>query len=107
MEISIVDYRLVATPPSLLAAASIWLARKLLKRGSWDANLVHYSGYNESEILVTAQLMVDYILRSGCKGLGMGLEPTFVGVVGYEGGNEHGNLFKKYATRKVQSSLFR
>ncbi|WAR61243.1 hypothetical protein PtB15_13B496 [Puccinia triticina] len=100
MEISIVDYRLVATPPSLLAAASIWLARKLLGRGPWDANLRHYSGYDQAEILPTAQFMLDYILRSGCKNLGMGLDPNFVIQASYEGGNEHANLFKKYATRK-------
>ncbi|PLW39096.1 hypothetical protein PCANC_09502 [Puccinia coronata f. sp. avenae] len=100
MEISIIDYRMVATPPSLLAAASIWLARKLLGRGAWDANLRHYSGYDQAEILPIAQTMLDYILRSGCKNLGMGLDPTFVVQAGYEGGNEHLNLFKKYATRK-------
>ncbi|KAH9822474.1 cyclin-like protein [Melampsora americana] len=100
MEISIVDYRLVATTPSLLAATSIWLSRKLLNRGEWDANLIHYSGYTQAEILPTAQIMVDYILRTGCKVLGIGLEPSFVGGVGYEGGSEHSNLFKKYSTRK-------
>jgi len=100
MEISIVDYRLVATPPSLLAAASIWLARKLLGRGAWDANLRHYSGYDQPEILPVAQIMLDYVLRSGCKNLGMGLDPNFVVQASYEGGNEHSNLFKKYATRK-------
>ncbi|KAI8459300.1 G2/mitotic-specific cyclin 1/2 [Phakopsora pachyrhizi] len=100
MEISVVDHRLVATTPSLLAATSIWLARKLLDRGCWSANLIHYSGYTESEILPSAQIMVDYILRSGCKNMGMGLQPQFVGGVGYEGGHEHGNLYKKYATRK-------
>ncbi|MBW0522989.1 hypothetical protein O181_062704 [Austropuccinia psidii MF-1] len=100
MEISVVDYRLISTPPSLLAATSIWLARKLLERGDWNANLIVYAGYSEQEILPVAQTMLDYILRSGCKTMGMGLEPNFVGAVGYEGGYEHGNLFKKYATRK-------
>jgi len=99
MEISVVDYRLVAIPPSLLAATSIWLARKLLGRGTWDANLIHYSGYTQQEILPSAQIMLDYILRSGCKNLGMGLQPSFLGATS-EGGNEHSNLFKKYATRK-------
>lgn len=97
------DYRLVATPPSLLAAASIWLARKLLGRGAWDANLRHYSGYGQPEILPIAQTMLDYVLRSGCKNLGMGLDPNFVVQASYEGGNEHSNLFKKYATRKVSA----
>ncbi|OAV89329.1 hypothetical protein PTTG_28713 [Puccinia triticina 1-1 BBBD Race 1] len=63
-------------------------------------NLRHYSGYDQAEILPTAQFMLDYILRSGCKNLGMGLDPNFVIQASYEGGNEHANLFKKYATRK-------
>ncbi|KAI9614077.1 hypothetical protein KEM48_006144 [Puccinia striiformis f. sp. tritici PST-130] len=100
MEISIVDYKLVSTPPSLLAAGSVWLSRKLLGRGDWDANLRHYSGYTQDQILPVAQLMLDYILRSGCKNLAMGLDPKFVVNNPYEGGNEHANLFKKYATRK-------
>ncbi|WAQ91051.1 hypothetical protein PtA15_13A452 [Puccinia triticina] len=73
---------------------------KLLGRVPWDANLRHYSGYDQAEILPTAQFMLDYILRSGCKNLGMGLDPNFVIQASYEGGNEHANLFKKYATRK-------
>jgi hypothetical protein len=34
-EISIVEHRLIATRPSLIAAAAMWLARKILDRGSW------------------------------------------------------------------------
>ncbi|KAK4052706.1 G2/mitotic-specific cyclin [Microbotryomycetes sp. JL201] len=64
MEMSIVDHRFMATPPSLIAAAGSWLARKVLDRGEWDANLVHYSGYSEEEIKPTAQMMLDYVVRT-------------------------------------------
>ncbi|POY74741.1 hypothetical protein BMF94_2217 [Rhodotorula taiwanensis] len=64
MEISIVDHKFMSTPPSLIAAAATWLARRVLNSGPWDANLVHYSGYAEDELKPTAQLMLDYIVRT-------------------------------------------
>ncbi|CAO1627440.1 unnamed protein product [Parajaminaea phylloscopi] len=63
MEISLVDYRLLEHPPSLVAAASIWMARKVLERGPWTPTLVHYSSYSEYELLGTAEIMLDYTLR--------------------------------------------
>lgn len=35
MEISIVDHRFMATPPSLIAAGASWLARKVLGKDRW------------------------------------------------------------------------
>jgi G2/mitotic-specific cyclin 1/2 len=35
LEIGCVEWRLIAAPPSLMAAASLWLARLVLGRGSW------------------------------------------------------------------------
>ncbi|BGP19401.1 G2/mitotic-specific cyclin [Rhodosporidiobolus nylandii] len=64
MEVSIVDHRFMSTPPSLIAAGAAWLARKVLGKGYWDANLVHYSGYSEAELKPTAQLMLDYVVRT-------------------------------------------
>jgi G2/mitotic-specific cyclin 1/2 len=63
MEISLVDHRLLDHSPSLIAAASAWLARKCLERGEWNATLVHYSSYSQAELLGTAELMLDYCLR--------------------------------------------
>jgi hypothetical protein len=38
LEIPCLEWRLLATPPSLTAAASIWLARLVLARGPWVSN---------------------------------------------------------------------
>ena len=35
MEISIVDHKFLTCPPSLIAAAAAWFARKILNRGDW------------------------------------------------------------------------
>lgn len=35
MEISVVDHRFMDTPPSLIAAAGNWLARRVLDKGDW------------------------------------------------------------------------
>lgn len=82
MEISLVDHRLIASPPSLVAAASAWLARKCLDRGEWTATLVHYSSYSEPELLPTAEVMLDYCLR-----------PVL-----------HQSLFKKYGSSKFMKA---
>ncbi|KAF3905504.1 Cyclin-B2-1 [Dactylellina cionopaga] len=63
MEVSLLDYRFLEYPGSLVAAASMYMARKMYNRGSWNASLVHYSGYTEEEILPVFKLMVDYLAR--------------------------------------------
>ncbi|KAF7350463.1 Cyclin N-terminal domain-containing protein [Mycena venus] len=63
IEISCLEWRLIAAPPSLLAAAAIWLARMALGEENWTPNLAHYSSYPESALLPTANLMLNYILK--------------------------------------------
>ncbi|GAA5900818.1 cyclin family protein [Sporobolomyces salmoneus] len=109
MEISIVDHRFMATPPSLIAAAAAWLARRALQRGEWDANLVHYSGYSEEELKPTAQLMLEYICRTSPvlahllpnseDGEDSGASnPLQMSPISHE--NVHPNFIKKYAAKK-------
>ncbi|KAJ6458864.1 g2/mitotic-specific cyclin cdc13 [Mycena vitilis] len=64
-EITLVEHRLLATPPSLLAAAAMWLARIALgqRDGVWGATLAHYAMYTEAEVIPEAQKMLRYILR--------------------------------------------
>ncbi|KAJ1938339.1 G2/mitotic-specific cyclin, partial [Linderina macrospora] len=50
MEVCLVDHRLMAFPPSHIAAAGICLARRMLHSGEWDANLRHFSGFEEAEL---------------------------------------------------------
>lgn len=95
MEISICEWRLVGILPSLLAAAALWLARLVLGREEWVSftlpspmkfmltvalqthNLAHYTTYSESELLSTANILINYILQ-----------PI-----------QHESLYKKYAHR--------
>ncbi|KAJ6631143.1 cyclin-like protein [Mycena sp. CBHHK59/15] len=63
LEIGCVEWRLIAAPPSLMAAAAIWLARMALGEENWTPNLAHYSSYPESALLPTANLMLNYILK--------------------------------------------
>ncbi|KAG6377902.1 hypothetical protein JVT61DRAFT_14691 [Boletus reticuloceps] len=63
LEVRTLEWRLLATPPSLMAAASIWLARLILGNYEWSANLAHYSFYAESSLLPTANLMLNHILK--------------------------------------------
>ncbi|KAK3053282.1 hypothetical protein LTS18_012143, partial [Coniosporium uncinatum] len=61
LEISCLDHRFLTFPPSQIAAASMYLARRVLERGDWDATIAHYAGYTEEEIQPVFDLMVDYL----------------------------------------------
>ncbi|KAG5637176.1 hypothetical protein H0H81_005475 [Sphagnurus paluster] len=63
LEIGCLEWRLIAAPPSLMAGASIWLARLALGMEVWTPNLAHYSSYPESSLVPTANLMLNYILK--------------------------------------------
>lgn len=78
LEVSLVDHRFLIYPPSLVAAAGMYLARNILDRGEWDANLIHYSGYTEGQLIGCVRLMLDYLAR-----------PV-----------QHEAFYKKYASRK-------
>lgn len=82
VEIYCVDYELVQFPPSCIAAAAMWLARLALDRGEWTANLAHYAGYKEAEILPCVNVMLNYILK----------DP------------QHSAIFEKYASRKFNKA---
>ena len=85
LEISLVDHHFLCFPPSALAAAGMYLARTMLDRGGWDANLIHFSGYTEGELVACVLLMLDYLQK-----------PV-----------QHEAFFKKYASRKfIKSSLY-
>ncbi|KAH6586620.1 hypothetical protein BASA50_009359 [Batrachochytrium salamandrivorans] len=78
MEVSLVDHRFICFPPSQIAAAGLYLARRMLDRSPWNPNLVHYSSYTEDELLECSDLVVDYLSKP----------------VKYEA------LYKKYSARK-------
>ncbi|KAF8899815.1 cyclin-like protein [Gymnopilus junonius] len=85
LEIGVLEWRLIAAPPSLMAAASIWLARLALGFEQWTPNLAHYSSYKESALIPTANLMLNYILK-----------PI-----------RHESFYKKYAGKRYfKSSIF-
>ncbi|CAE6442481.1 hypothetical protein ACGC1H_007544 [Rhizoctonia solani] len=63
IEISVVEERLLKYTPSMLAAAGLWLARLILDKPEWNANLEHYSGYAESKLVHCANIMVNFLLQ--------------------------------------------
>jgi hypothetical protein len=63
MEITLMDQRFLPYVPSIVAAAGLYLARKMLVTGEWDMNLSHYSSYSEDELLPVVELMVDYLSK--------------------------------------------
>lgn len=61
LEIGCLDHRFLEHPPSLVAAAAMYLARLCMDRGPWDATLAKYAGYTEQEIQPAFKLMVEYL----------------------------------------------
>ncbi|KAJ2821169.1 G2/mitotic-specific cyclin, partial [Coemansia sp. 'formosensis'] len=62
MEICLVDHRLMQYTPSQIAAASIYLGRRMLESGPWNPNLRHYCGYTEAELEPLVAVMLDHLL---------------------------------------------
>ncbi|ODQ67704.1 hypothetical protein NADFUDRAFT_29601 [Nadsonia fulvescens var. elongata DSM 6958] len=79
LEIGLVDHRLMPYKTSKVAAASMYMARMMLKRGDWNDNLVHYSGdYTESDLIDVVNALLSYLT-----------EPV-----------THEAFFKKYASKR-------
>ncbi|KAJ1724561.1 G2/mitotic-specific cyclin, partial [Coemansia erecta] len=64
MEVCMMDHRLIHHPPSLIAAAGICLARRMLDAGPWDGNLRHYSGYTEAELQPCINVVLDHMRKA-------------------------------------------
>ncbi|SCW01134.1 LAFE_0D05820g1_1 [Lachancea fermentati] len=83
LEMSVVDFRFIGILPSLCAAAAMFLSRKMLGKGKWDGNLIHYSGgYTREELAPVCNMIMDYLVQP---------------VV-------HDEFFKKYASRKFMKA---
>ncbi|KAJ7085406.1 cyclin-like protein [Mycena belliarum] len=62
LEFVLLEHRLLRAPPSLHAAAAMWLARLALGEDSWTPTLAHYAGYAESALIPVANLMLRFVL---------------------------------------------
>ncbi|OWB55604.1 hypothetical protein B5S28_g1478 [[Candida] boidinii] len=79
LEISIIDHKFIGFLPSLCAAASMYISRKMLGKFEWSPNLIHYSGgYKESDLKEVCEMIMEYLVSP---------------IV-------HEEFFKKYASRK-------
>lgn len=86
LEITIMDPRFVAAPPSWLASGASYLSLKMLHRGEWTEAHTYYSGYTEAQLKPLAEILIDCCLN-------------------YK--THHSAIFDKYASRKFKrSSLF-
>ncbi|KAK9723354.1 G2/mitotic-specific cyclin [Basidiobolus ranarum] len=63
MEVALIDHRFLEYPPSQISAAGLFLARHMLNRGEWNANLVHYSGYTQEQIMPVVEILMDNLSK--------------------------------------------
>ncbi|KAI0471615.1 cyclin-like protein [Xylariaceae sp. FL0804] len=59
LEVTIMDERFVASPPSYIAAGSHCLSRLILHKGEWTTAHVHYSGYTYSQLKPLVGMILD------------------------------------------------
>ncbi|KAI1411931.1 A/B/D/E cyclin [Hypoxylon sp. FL1857] len=78
LEVTLMDERFVASPPSYVAAGSQCLARLMLKKGDWTPEHVHFSGYTYAQLKPLIVTILD-CCRTGPK--------------------HHQAVFEKYSTR--------
>lgn len=65
MELTIVDYEMAHMHPSEIAAAALCLSMKVLDNTPWSDTLVHYSKYNESDLLPIMKKMATLVKKAG------------------------------------------
>ncbi|OMJ07225.1 G2/mitotic-specific cyclin cdc13 [Smittium culicis] len=63
LEISLVDNTFLFFKPSLIAASSIYLARKIFGSGKWDASMCHYSNYSESQLIPCVNSLINHLAK--------------------------------------------
>ncbi|KAA8912863.1 cyclin-like protein [Sphaerosporella brunnea] len=86
LEITIMDERFVASPPSFLAAGAHCLARHMLKKGGWTPAHTFYSGYTAAQLEPLVLTLVEC-----CE------NPKI----------HHNAIYKKYADRRFKrASIF-
>ncbi|KAK5199816.1 B-type cyclin [Exophiala xenobiotica] len=59
LEVTLMDERFIGSPPSFAAAASHCLARIMLRKGTWTAHHVYYSGYTYSQLKPLVSLLLE------------------------------------------------
>ncbi|KEY65472.1 hypothetical protein S7711_08312 [Stachybotrys chartarum IBT 7711] len=59
LELTIMDERFVASPPSYLAAGAHCLSRLILNKGDWTKAHVHYSGYTWNQLKPLVTMMIE------------------------------------------------
>ncbi|KAG2193481.1 hypothetical protein INT46_005205 [Mucor plumbeus] len=85
MEISCIDHAFIGVRPSKIAAAALWLSKKMLVKGKWNSNLTKLSGYAPHDFRSTVEAMLDYLSQ-----------PV-----------THDAFFKKWSTKKLsKASIF-
>lgn len=64
MEVPLMDHAFLECPPSVLAAASMCLARRMIGNFEWEEGMVHYSGYTQEQLLPWMERIIVVVRRS-------------------------------------------
>ena len=83
LEITIMDARFVASPPSWLAAGAQFLSRRMLGRGDWTEAHIYYTGYTAEQLVPLAEILEECCISTE---------------------THHRTIFQKYSERRFKRS---
>ncbi|KAI9483622.1 MAG: cyclin-like protein [Benjaminiella poitrasii] len=63
MEVGCVNHAMLGIRPSKLAAASLWLSKKMLRKGSWTAQLTKASGYSSDDLREVVLQLLNFLAQ--------------------------------------------
>ena len=64
LELILIDYNTSRIMPSKIAAASLYLAGKLLENAEWTDTLAYYSSYDEDDLCSTVKSIAKLIAKA-------------------------------------------
>jgi len=65
LELALIQYQLSHFPPSMMAAAALWLALKLLdSKFEWSATLVFHTRYREADIMTCLRRLCRVVVKT-------------------------------------------
>ena len=65
LELSLPDYAILQSPPSLQSAAALCLTMKMYHMGEWDGKMTHYSTYKEEALWPCMKRMAELVSKMG------------------------------------------
>ncbi|KAJ8309501.1 hypothetical protein KUTeg_014375 [Tegillarca granosa] len=80
LDLTLTSHAFVHYVPSVIAASSVYLGRKLLQFDEcWTAGLAYYTRYSEKELVKCSQLIAKHLMKVPTSKYQVGIDETYIG----------------------------